>query len=372
MFITFRNNGSAFRFFDTHGHSLQNSVYISYDLEKHNSFNVTAISLDQKVHTVKRTIERKKLFRTVLVEIEEPLTEFYIQLSFKSTFPKDNITSIKIPIAEDELQQAKDVVKHISALILKHNKLEQERQAAIELKHKELLASEQKRLSQCIYDLVVIDFETTGIKNPIDYDRHDEIVSVSIIDQDGNVLLNSLCKPQYRKTWAKAQEIHGISPAMVKNQPTFEELFPTIKSILYKAKMVIAYNIDFEMNFLWGFDLEFGNPGGTHLMQNVVWGPDPMLMYCSYRGIERWQKLTTVARHFKYSFAAHDSLEDVRATLHCYKSLVEAATKSQSREQIILDGFTYANGIKGKWLDCTSYHIKPDTPVDYPDLYRGS
>ncbi len=52
---------------------------------------------------------------------------------------------------------------------------------------------------------------------------YDEILSVSIIDQDGNVLLNTLCKPQKRKSWASAQEIHGISPAMVKNQPTFED-----------------------------------------------------------------------------------------------------------------------------------------------------
>lgn len=81
---------------------------------------------------------------------------------------------------------------------------------------------------------------------------------------------------------------------MVKNQPTFEEVFPQVKEILYKAKVVIAYNIVFEMQFLWGFDLAFGKPGGTQLIRNVVWGPDPMLMYSAYKGVEKWQKLTTV------------------------------------------------------------------------------
>lgn len=370
MYITFRNKGSEFRFFDKFCSSYETST-INYNTESRALFDVVGISLQQKVYTVKRTVEQKKLFRTLMVEVEEPTTEFYIKLSYKTHSREKTISTTYISVATDEIKQAQDVVKHIAALILRNNRLEQERQAEDAIRHRKLLIAEQKRLSQCIYDLVVIDFETTGIKNPMEDEKYDEIVSVSIIDQDGNVLLNSLCKPQRRKTWAKAQEIHGISPAMVKNQPSFEELFPAIKAILYKAKMVIAYNIAFEMNFLWGFDLEFGKPGGTQLIRNVVWGPDPMLMYCSYQGIERWQKLTTVARHFKFSYAAHDSLEDVRATLHCYKKLIEFVQQNPDQAQIILDGYAYADGIKGKWLDCVSYRIKQDTPVDYPDVYRN-
>lgn len=45
-----------------------------------------------------------------------------------------------------------------------------------------------------------------------------------------------------------------------------------------------------------------------------------MLMYSAYKGGEKWQKLTTAAKHFKFDFSAHDSLEDVKATLHCYKN----------------------------------------------------
>ena len=195
---------------------------------------------------------------------------------------------------------------------------ENEKNERLKRREKEL-----QRLNSCEYDLVVIDFETTGLKSPLDSEKYDEILSVSIIDQNEKVLLNTLCKPIRRKTWKKAQEIHGISPAMVKNQPSFEEIFPIIKEILYKAKVVIAYNIPFEMSFLWGFDLEFGKPGGTQLIRNVVWGPDPMLMYSAYKGVERWQKLSTAAKHFNFDFSAHDSLEDVKATLHCYKKLLE-------------------------------------------------
>ena len=37
----------------------------------------------------------------------------------------------------------------------------------------------------------------------------------------------------------------------------------------------------------------------------------------------KWQKLTTCAAYYEYKFNAHDSLEDVKATLHCYKCIME-------------------------------------------------
>ena len=198
------------------------------------------------------------------------------------------------------------------------------------------------------YDLVVIDFETTGTISPLESEDYDEILSVSIIDQDGNVLLDFLCKPQRKNVWEEAQKIHGISPEMVENQPTFESIFPQVKTILYDAKMVLAYNIAFEMKFLSGFDLVFGAPGETKLIENVVWGPDPMLMYSAYQGNRKWQKLSSVAEHFGYTYDAHDSLEDVQATLYCYKRLMEYAANNPEGKDIIEHGFSYSDGIKGK------------------------
>lgn len=235
--------------------------------------------------------------------------------------------------------------------------------------HDMLISEERKRLANCVYDLVVIDFETTGLKSPLEaFQRgvkHDEVLSVSVIDQDGNVLLNTLCKPKNRKTWAKAQEIHGISPAMVKDKQPFEDIFPAVKEILLKSKLVIAYNIAFECGFLFGYDVLCDFVGEGKLREKMVWGSDPMLMYSGYKGVERWQKLTTAARHFKYNFEAHDSLEDVKATLYCYKKLIEYINANEEKEYIYRYGFLYDIdvGIKGKWLDMNTYDIKDETLI---------
>lgn len=221
-------------------------------------------------------------------------------------------------------------------------------------------AAEQRRLENCEYDVAVIDFETTGIKNPLDCEDHDEILSVSIIDQDGNILLDTLCIPQRLTAWPEAQAIHGISPEMVKDQPSFADIFPAVKEILYMSKVVIAYNIKFELKFLWGYDRKLGNPGGTQLIRNVVWGPDPMLMFPAYLGVERWQRLTAAANHFGYEFNAHDSLEDVRATLYCYRKILEYAEKHPEKDDIIRRGFLYNCGRRGKWIDYKDYTIGED------------
>lgn len=371
MRFDFKNNGNEVHFRDEwcDGTGLP-MTYYSKDVRS-TLFGVTDIALKSETRAVKRGIETRKLFRIIKSEVEEQITEYYISLSYMPFSYKDEVSTQKIIVLPSELSAARQVVSHIGGLIEKRRQYKEELRIAKEQRNASRREKELERLANCKYDVVVIDFETTGIKNPMDDEKYDEILSVSIIDQDGNVLLDTLCKPQRRKTWVNAQEIHGISPAMVKNQPTFEEVFPTVKEILYKAKVVIAYNIAFEMKFLWGFDQEFGKPGGTQLIRNVVWGPDPMLMYSEYKGVDRWQKLTTVARHFKFDFSAHESLGDVKATLHCYKKLLEVIKKNPDKASILKSGFLYDDGKKGKWLDYETYTIRDGAEFDYSDAYEA-
>ena len=55
---------------------------------------------------------------------------------------------------------------------------------------------------------------------------------------------------------------------------------------------------------------------------------DPMIMFAEiygewneYRGNYKWQSLTKCATYYGYEFKAHDSLEDVKATLYAYKEM---------------------------------------------------
>ena len=108
---------------------------------------------------------------------------------------------------------------------------------------------------------------------------------------------------------------------MVADAPDPEEIISTVKGIFESADMLIAYNGRFDLSFLdvWGI-----HPSEE---QAVV---DVMLEFAEvygeknyYYGGYKWQKLTTAASYYGYKFAAHDSLEDVRATLFIYRKMRE-------------------------------------------------
>ncbi len=85
--------------------------------------------------------------------------------------------------------------------------------------------------------VLFFDLELTGF-----YD-HDEILSVTIVDGFGKIIMDTLVRPVSTKSWKRTEEIHKITPAMVKDAPTLEELTPELKKIFEPAENVIAYGV---------------------------------------------------------------------------------------------------------------------------------
>lgn len=125
-----------------------------------------------------------------------------------------------------------------------------------------------------------------------------------------------------------AQAVHGITPLMVANELPFERYVPTVLGILSKADKVIAYNAAFEDSYLKAYGIE---------VDQGKW-IDPMIMFAEIygewnerRGSYKWQSLTKCATYYSYEFKAHDSLEDVKATLYCYKKMGEDAERRKGK-----------------------------------------
>lgn len=168
---------------------------------------------------------------------------------------------------------------------------------------------------------VVIDFETTGLNYNLNRPGHDEVISVAIIDQDENVLLNTYCDTIQKHSWEEAQKINGISPDDVKGYPTFVDILPKVIEIISSYDYVVAYNMSFEIHFLFNYVWHY-----TDIPQKEVilsWGDDPMETFMKYMNADKYFKLEDAAAHFGYKYKAHDALEDVKATLFVYKALRE-------------------------------------------------
>ena len=166
-------------------------------------------------------------------------------------------------------------------------------------------------------NLIVLDVETTGTDI-----YSDEILQVSIINEQGEILLDSYVKPQKHSEWKKAEAMHGITPATVANSPSIEQLKEQIQNIIDEADIIVGYNID-------AFDIQFlEESAGINFKDKDTY--DVMLafapIYGDYNkryGNYKWQSLSTCANYYNYEFNAHNSLEDTKATLYCYQKIKE-------------------------------------------------
>lgn len=176
-----------------------------------------------------------------------------------------------------------------------------------------------RRMKMNKTNIVVYDIETTGL-DP----EKDEILQVSVIDGDGNVLMNTYVKPSNHTEWPDAEAVHGITPEMVADAPMFWEISLELQCIFNYAKNHVSYNGAFDRSFLMKQGIDFGDAIQHDVMLEFapIYGE-----WNDYRQDYKWQKLTKCAAYYGYEFKAHDSLEDVRATLYCWKKMHEKKEK---------------------------------------------
>lgn len=179
--------------------------------------------------------------------------------------------------------------------------------------------------------VVVFDTETTGTSAY----SGDEVLSIGICDGMGNPLFSSYVRPTRHKSWPDAERVNGISPAMVRNAPTLREITPQIREHLLGNRLVVGYNIDFDIMFLLEGKALEDWPSSTF---------DVMREYASVHGTRRsrsgdgyrYSKLSACAESYGYEFGAHDAMEDARATAHCFRALLcdEAYVKPEAKRRI--------------------------------------
>jgi DNA polymerase-3 subunit epsilon len=90
---------------------------------------------------------------------------------------------------------------------------------------------------------VILDTETTGLKSTA------EIIEISIINTQGNLLLDTLVKPK-GKIPIDAYEIHGIGSGTVKNASIWPEIDDQVNNIIKNASRVVIYNAGYDTRLL--------------------------------------------------------------------------------------------------------------------------
>ena len=160
---------------------------------------------------------------------------------------------------------------------------------------------------------IIVDVETTGL---LSKDPETKIVSLSMINYKGQVVLTSLVNPE-RPIPLEVQKIHGIEDRDVKDCLPWS-VIGDIASLLIKGKHVVCFNARFDVNLMVHL---FGKCGIPVPDFDVSCAMEMYSQFCGEwsktKADYKWQKLP----HLAFG-SAHDSLVDCQSTLLLMKKMV--------------------------------------------------
>ncbi|HAH54372.1 MAG TPA: exonuclease [Flavobacterium sp.] len=144
-------------------------------------------------------------------------------------------------------------------------------------------------------NFTAIDFETaSGYRN--------SICQVGLVQVEEGIIthsLNLLVQPPNNYYWSDFIDIHGITPAMTKNEPTFDQIWHLVAPFI-EGKNVVAHN---------GFSFDFPVLDKTLFHYGL---PIPAYnKYCTYK-IYR-SNLADLCQEHNIPLNHHDALSDAQA-----------------------------------------------------------
>ena len=173
---------------------------------------------------------------------------------------------------------------------------------------------------------LILDTETSGIRS-----GYHEIVQIGVLDCDGNALLDTLVRPMspervldWSRGGKRAVDVHGITPQMLEDAPTFPEVYEQFCALL-KGQQVVVYNAAFDRGMIEGdclrhrLDKPAVKKYHCAMKQYAQW----YAVGNSYGGGARWQSLEAACRQQRIVLPerAHSAIGDCLRTLEVMRRM---------------------------------------------------
>lgn len=178
---------------------------------------------------------------------------------------------------------------------------------------------------------ILFDTETTGTT------AEDRIIQIgAIILANGKTeTYNELCKAPI-DIKIEAMEVHGITPKMVENKPSFEEtaFYKRIQELNSEENFLIAHNLPFDLSMLEkeGFVCQMQKIDTLRASRHIFdESPHHRLQYFRY-ALELYNKEKEEAAKHNITINAHDALSDV-VVMKLFLSALKQKTQEKHPEE---------------------------------------
>lgn len=210
---------------------------------------------------------------------------------------------------------------------------------------------------------VLVDIETTGLSP-----QYDEIIEISAVRIMNNEIVdsfNELVKP-YNEISSFIEQLTGITNEMVKNARRIKEVLKSFLSFIKEEDVLIGYNFNFDINFLYDSILEnLEKPFSNDFVD--------VLRFSRLLIKEKLEncKLKTVANFYDIDYSkAHRGKEDCKITFEVFKKLQnEAINQYGSLESF----FEYRKNIeKGKQYNLKNISTQKEEFDEERPIYKNT
>jgi DNA polymerase-3 subunit epsilon len=168
-------------------------------------------------------------------------------------------------------------------------------------------------------EFVVLDSETTGLGNPIDF------VEVGVVSSRGEPLFDSLIKPSC-PVQPGASRVHGHTAESLAAQRCFFEVYPDLLEVLW-AKRVVVYNASYDRR-VWDTAVRCLGARAALAGELAPW-ECAMRAFAAYVG-ERSKR--GGYKNQKLVGGDHTAIGDARATLRLIEWMAEGACRTKSQQ----------------------------------------
>lgn len=294
-----------------------------YDYDRLYSVLVDGSSSEDKSLSDELLFIRKHLKDYLDSDVYERAEEVSLYPEYSAKKLKDNPEELKAEFNDICFDWEYDTIESVRK-DLKSKGYDLDGLLSLEITKEQERMAENRKIENEVYrqvpkdKILCFDVETTGLSR-----EEDEILQLSIVDGTGKTVFNEYIKPTRHESWDGAEAIHGISPSDVADKPTIEEYRDTLNDIFKDVQLLVGYNNIY-------FDNAFLKEAGIQIPEDAKMY-DVMLKFAPIYGEwnemrqdYKWQKLAKCAEYYGFHGDGqfHDSLEDVRATLHCFNSMI--------------------------------------------------
>ena len=294
-----------------------------YDYDRLCSVLVNGYSNEDKTLSEQLQFIREHLKDYLDCDVHERANEVSLYPDDIAEILKNNLDELKFELNDICFEWEYDTIESVRK-DLKSKGYDLDGLLSLEIVKEQERMEENSKIENEIYravpkdKILCFDVETTGLSR-----EEDEILQLSIVDGTGKTVFNEYIKPTHHESWDGAEAIHGISPSDVADKPTIEEYRDILNDIFKSAQLLVGYNNRyFDNAFLKKADIQYPE---DIKMYDVMLKFAPIYgEWNEMRQDYKWQKLEKCAEYYGFHGDGqfHDSLEDVRATLHCFNCMI--------------------------------------------------